>query len=93
MIPNTAFQYVIPVTDARKTLNVLVGKSKRRKQPYILTKRGKPQAVLMDIALWNDIEQRLSALYKKSYIDPKLLPYTRDFSDREIQEWLKNDQL
>jgi len=47
----------------------------------------------MDIALWNDIEQRLSALYKKSYIDPKLLPYTRDFSDREIQEWLKNDQL
>lgn len=93
MLPNTIFQNTIPVTDARKTLNMLVGKSKRKKRPYILTKRGRPQAVLMDIALWYDIEQRLAALYKKTYIDPKLLPYTRDFTDKEIQEWLRNDQL
>lgn len=32
-----------------------------------------------------------TSIVPKTYIDPKLIPYTREFSDEEIEEWLKED--
>ena len=29
----------------------------------------------------------------KTYIDISLLPYTREFTDKEIAEWQKEDRL
>ena len=31
--------------------------------------------------------------FQKTFIDPKLLPYTREFSDKEIDEWLTADKI
>ena len=30
---------------------------------------------------------------QKTYIDPNLFPFTREFNDKEISEWIKEDQL
>jgi hypothetical protein len=32
-------------------------------------------------------------IYGKTFIDPKLIKYTREFSDEEIKEWEKEDVL
>ena len=40
-----------------------------------------------------NIEDQVRRTYKKTFIDPKLIKYTREFSDEEIKEWEKEDAL
>lgn len=32
-------------------------------------------------------------IYGQTFIDPATLPYTREFSDKEVKEWQEEDQL
>ncbi len=82
----------IPITEARTRISELT-KSVEGDTYVVLTKGGKPKAALVDIAYLQRLQNDLSKLYKKTYIDPVLLPITRQFSDSEIQEWEKEDQL
>lgn len=67
---------------------------KVRKDDYIvLTKGGIPTAALVDIEYLNKLEKEVEKIYKKTYIEPKLLPYTRYFGDKEIKEWEEEDNL
>ena len=83
---------LIPVSDARAKLGKLVNLV-GKKGSFVFTQRGNPKAVLVDVKLWNKLIKRLSDLYQKTYIDPKLVSYTREFTDQEISQWLKEDQL
>ncbi len=45
----------------------------------------------MNLSPLTKLKQQIPKLYKKTYIDPNLLPFTREFSDKEILEWEKED--
>lgn len=83
---------IIPVTKARSKLGNLAGLVKDENY-IILTKDGSPKAALVDINYLNRLEEELQRTYQKTFIDPKLLPYTRKFTLAEINEWLKEDAL
>lgn len=38
-----------------------------------------------------NLENKVRKTNKKTFIDAKLLKYTREFSDEEIKEWEKED--
>ena len=83
---------IIPITQARSQLSALtdqLGGDTR----IILTKGGRPKAVLVDPNYLDKIEKAISALYQQTYINQELLPLTREFSDQEIEQWAKADQL
>ena len=40
-----------------------------------------------------NLENQVKKTYKKTFIDPKLLKYTREFTKTEIKEWKKEDIL
>ena len=40
-----------------------------------------------------NIENKVRKTYKKTFIDQKLLKYTREFTGKEIKEWKKEDVL
>lgn len=40
-----------------------------------------------------NLKEQVRKSYKKTFIDPKLLKYTREFSDEELREWEKEDAL
>lgn len=83
---------VIPITKARGNLGNLA--EKVAKDNYIiLTKDGSPKAALVGIAYLTNLEKQVRRAYGKTFIDPKLLKYTRKFTDREIKEWEKEDTL
>lgn len=83
---------IIPITKARGRLGDLA--EKVVKDNYIiLTKDGSPKAALVDISYLTNLEQQVRKAYRKTFIDPKLLKYTREFSDEEIKEWEKRDAL
>lgn len=83
---------IIPVTKARSKLGNLAV-SVKGENYIVLTKDGSPKAALVDINYLNRLEEELQRTYQKTFIDPKLLPYTRKFSNKEINEWLKEDAL
>lgn len=83
---------IIPITQARTRLSDLL-KTVQRDDYVILTKGGSPKAALVDIAYLQKLEQEVQTLYKKTFIDPTLLPFTREFSNEEIAAWQKEDQL
>ena len=82
----------MPVSDARAKLPQLL-KRVQGKRSFVLTQRGSPKAVLVGLELWSEVMRRLREAYQTTYIDPKLLKYTREFSDKEIGQWLKEDQI
>lgn len=83
---------IIPVTKARGKLGALT--EKISKDNYIiLTKGGNPKAALVDIGYLDALQRDVIRIYQKTFIDPKLLDLTREFSDKEIDEWLENDNL
>lgn len=83
---------IIPITKARSKLGNLA--EKVVKDNYIiLTKDGSPKAALVDISYLTNLEKQVRKVYKKTFIDPKLLKYTREFTDREINVWEKEDAL
>lgn len=89
---NVAPQNIIPVSEARAKLGELTDQVSG--QDYVvLTKGGNPKAALVDIQYLNKLQRDLSKFYSKTYIDPQLLPFTREFTDAEIEEWQKEDAL
>lgn len=83
---------IIPVSEARAKLGNLLDQTKKDEY-FLLTRGGKVEAALVDIDYLEKLQADLNGLYGKTYIDPKLLPLTRKFSDEEIAKWLKDDQL
>lgn len=83
---------IIPLTKARAKLGELADRAKGEDY-IILTKGGNPKAALVDIDYLNRLQKEVKNIYQKTYIDPKLLPFTREFSDEEIAEWQKEDAL
>lgn len=83
---------ILPITKARVKLGYLA--SKVRGENYvILTKGGSPKAAIVDINYLTKLQKEVVGIYQKTFIDPKLLPYTREFSDEELKEWAKEDAL
>ncbi|MDP2860362.1 MAG: type II toxin-antitoxin system prevent-host-death family antitoxin [bacterium] len=83
---------IIPVTQARAMLGDLV-KSVSGENYVILTKGGSPKAAIVDFKYLIKIQKEIGEIYKKTFIDPTLSPYLREFSDKEIEEWQKEDSL
>ncbi len=83
---------IIPLTKARAQLGDLANMV-RGENYIVLTKGGSPKAALVDIDYLNKLQKEIKNIYQKTYIDPKLLPFTREFSDQEIAEWQKEDTL
>ena len=89
---NISVNNIIPVTEARAKLGDLTEEVSGGKY-IILTKGGEPKAAIVDVDYLSKLEDTVSKLYQKTFIDPKLMPFTREFSDTEIAEWLKEDKL
>lgn len=83
---------IVPLSKARAKLGDLTDKVSGENY-VVLTKGGSPKAAIVDIKYLNKLQQQLRSIYQKTYIDPKLIPYTREFSDEEIAQWLKEDAL
>ena len=89
---NPLLTSIIPVTQARGKLGDLATRVKG-KDYVILTKGGKPEAALVDVKYLAKLEEDVARIYQKTFIDPQLLPFTRDFTEKEIAEWEKEDKL
>ncbi|MEK7577954.1 MAG: type II toxin-antitoxin system prevent-host-death family antitoxin [Patescibacteria group bacterium] len=83
---------LIPITKARGILGDLADQVQGNDY-IILTKGGNPKVALVDIAYLTRLQNDLSKLYKKTFITPSLLPFTREFSDAEVASWEENDVL
>lgn len=83
---------IIPITQARSSLGNLA-EQVSQDQYIILTKGGVAKAALVDLAYLTKLQNDLKKLYQITYINPDLLPFTREFSDDEIEEWQREDQL
>jgi len=83
---------VYPVSEARSKFGVLVDRVSIDKT-ILVTKQGKIKAALVDYDYLKKMQRDLASLYQKTYIDKKLVPYTREFSDKEIKEWIEEDKL
>lgn len=83
---------IIPITQARSKLGDLA-EGVSGEDYVILTKGGLPEAVIVDYNYIQDLEARVRKIYANTFIDPKLVKYTRIFSDKEVKEWVKEDQL
>ena len=83
---------IIPITKARSKLGNLA-QSVVGEDYVILTKDGSPKAALVDISYLAKLEEDVRKTYQKTFIDPKLLPFTRTFSNEEIEGWLREDRL
>lgn len=89
---NYSLANIIPVTKAREKLGDLATKVKGEKY-VILTKGGQAEAALVDIDYLAKLEEEVAKIYQKTFIDSQLLPLTRKFSNKEIREWLEEDQV
>jgi len=83
---------VMPITEARNQLGKLAEKV-NGENTFVLTKSGRPWIALVDIDYLTKLQETVDKIYQKTYIDPNLLPFTRKFSQTEIEKWLKEDQL
>jgi len=89
---DVAISNIIPITKARSKLGNLAEKVSGSKY-IILTKDGSPKAALVDVDYLTNLEEEIKKLYQQTFINPKLLKYTREFSDKEIHQWQKEDIL
>lgn len=83
---------IIPISEARAKLADLADKASGDNY-FLLTRGGKPEVALVDIKYLEKLEKDLARIYQKTYIDPQLLPLTREFSDEEIKRWQEEDQI
>ncbi|KKR57494.1 MAG: hypothetical protein UU05_C0010G0015 [Candidatus Curtissbacteria bacterium GW2011_GWA1_40_47] len=83
---------IVPITKVRSNLSSLTQKVKGEKY-IILTKGGTPRAALVDIDYLTKLEEEIRKIYGKTFIDPTLLPLTREFTKKEIEKWQKEDRL
>ncbi|MDO8639071.1 MAG: type II toxin-antitoxin system Phd/YefM family antitoxin [Candidatus Daviesbacteria bacterium] len=83
---------IIPISEARAKLSDLADKACGNNY-FLLTRGGKPEIALVDIKYLEKLEKDLARIYQKTYIDPQLLPLTREFSDEEIKRWQEEDTI
>ena len=83
---------IVPITKARSNLSSLTQKIKWEKY-IILTKGGTPRAALVDIDYLTKLEEEVKKIYGKTFIDPTLLPLTRQFTKQEIKKWREEAKL
>lgn len=83
---------IVPITKARSNLSSLTQKVKGE-QYIVLTKGGSPKAALVDIDYLKKLEEEVQKIYGKTFIDPSLLPLTREFTKQEISKWQAEDLL
>ena len=83
---------IIPITKARGKLGNLAEQAIASNY-FVLTKNGSPSVALVDFDYLKKLEDTVKIIYQKTFIDTKLEKYTREFSNKEIDEWLKEDQL
>jgi len=83
---------IIPITQARGKLGDLT-KRVSGKNYVILTKGGQPEAALVDVKYLAKLEKEVEKIYQKTFIDPQLLPLTREFTSQEIKDWQKEDRF
>ncbi len=81
---------IIPITKARGKLGDLAEKVTGENY-VVFTKGGNPKAALVDINYLNKLQKVVRNIYQKTFIDPRLLKYTREFTDEEIAQWGKED--
>ena len=80
---------IVPITKVRSNLSSLTQKVKGE-QYIVLTKGGTPRAALVDIDYLTKLEEEIRKIYGKTFIDPTLLPLTREFTKKEIEKWQKD---
>lgn len=83
---------IIPITKARGELGNLAEQVSGENY-IILTKDGSPKAALVDVDYLTKMENEVKRLYQKTFINPKLIKYTRKFSKGEIKQWQEEDSL
>ena len=83
---------IVQITKVRSNLSSLTQKVKGEKY-IVLTKGGTPRAALVDINYLTKLEDEVKKIYGKTFIDPNLLPLTRQFTKREIEKWREEDKL
>lgn len=83
---------ILPISQARSRLSSLVRQVKGEEY-FLLTKGGKPAAAVVDVDYLTKLQKDSSAAFEKTFVDPKLLPLTREFSNSEIIRWEKEDKL
>ena len=83
---------IVPITRARNSLGNLAKKVKGENY-IILTKGGSPQAALVDFDYLKKLEDEVKKIYGRTFIDPTLLPLTREFTQNEIDKWQEEDRL
>lgn len=89
---NLSGTIILPITKARGKLGDLAEKVQGEKY-VVLTKGGSPAAALVDIDYLTKLEKEVKRIYEKTFIDKRLLKYTREFTDEEIREWQEEDTL
>ena len=83
---------IVPITKARGRLGDLASLAVASNY-FVLTKGGSPSVALVDLAYLKKLESIVEKVTQKTFIDPKLEQFTREFSDKEIAEWQSEDQL
>lgn len=85
-------QKIIPISDARSQLSDLIS-GLDVNDSYVVTRRGRPEAVLVDYDFWQQFLKQREDFITQTFLDSRYTPFTRDFSDEEISQWQKEDQL
>lgn len=85
-------QDIFSITQAREKLGRLAQKASGQKY-FVFTVGGEPEVALVDVNYLNKLEETVKKIYQKTYIDPRMLENTREFSNKEISEWLEEDRL
>lgn len=83
---------ILPITKARGKLGDLASLAVANNY-FVLTRGGTPTVALVDIKYLLKLENTIKQVTQKTFIDPKLDKYTREFSDKEVLEWENEDQL
>ena len=85
-------QTIIPVTKARGKIGDLA-EGVSGEDYVVLTKSGSPMAALVDYQYLMNLKRQIGELYGKTFIDPSLKKYTRNFGSKEVEKWLKEDEF
>lgn len=83
---------IISITKARSQLGKLAD-SAVADNYFVLTKGSNPLVALVDFGYLQKLESMIESIFQKTYINPKLEKFTREFTNEEILQWQKEDQL
>lgn len=88
----TSYQDIVSITKARGNLGNLAEKAAGNRI-IVLTKGGNPKVALVDVRYLTKLQDSLRKIYRRTFIDSAVFPYTREFSDKEIKKWEEEDRL